>query len=709
MYSANIFDDFDELLGCAKRSNVRAMLKLQGNRSWCTDLCAALVSRCDSQQLYVTDDDIGAQRVGAKAVAGLLGNEYDVLVYDGFYGLNPSALGAISGMVRGGGVFIVLIPPKHEWPLHDPDYSRLQVHGNETASGYFTQRLLNRLDDHNVVWSVCQNAAPTKIPQLSGPAYEYQQRPFDFNSEQINAIEAGVRVVTGHGRRPMVLSADRGRGKSTVLAEVAARLLAERDIRIIVTAPTKKCMTIFWSHLCRALEIEECQDELNYGGSVVTYVPVDELLSNCPAAGLLIIDEAAGVPIPTLLTLTQNYSRLILATTVHGYEGSGRGFSLRFLPALMLRYAQTRVMELHDPVRWAVADTVEPWFYKTLLLDVDCPSAELASEKIDLRTSWLSRDELATNEELLRQVFGLLLQAHYRTTPDDLRVLLDGPNIRLLAARHESVVVGVVMVACEGQIDASTHDGILRGSRRVSGHVIPQMLAANTGANFLLDARSWRIVRVAVNPRLQRREIGSTMLGYLELKARSEGVDYLGASFGGGQDVMPFWLATHFTPVYIGWRQDSISGGNACLVLRAVNAQGDAELLAYQKNYAAQLPHLFADSLSDVDWRMVAPIARYYSSRVCAQMCYPADGGLKGFAYGHSQYEPLAGALVYPAWWLLGQNLEPDEQQLLVEKVLCKQNWPTVVGRRGSAGKSVAVADLRQLVGRFIESSEHNA
>ena len=62
----------------------------------------------------------------------------------------------------------------------------------------------------------------------------------------------------------------------------------------------------------------------------------------------------------------------------------------------------------------------------------------------------LDRDRLALDEGSLAAFFGLLVHAHYRTTPRDLQRLLDAPNLALHALRHEGAVIASTFVAEEG-------------------------------------------------------------------------------------------------------------------------------------------------------------------------------------------------------------------------------------------------------------------
>ncbi|MCT9623490.1 tRNA cytosine(34) acetyltransferase TmcA, partial [Curtobacterium sp. C2H10] len=66
-------------------------------------------------------------------------------------------------------------------------------------------------------------------------------------------------------------------------------------------------------------------------------------------ASWLIVDEAAAIPGPLLRRLVARFPRTLLTTTVQGYEGTGRGFLLKFCAG----FAQLRQFSLSAPVRWA--------------------------------------------------------------------------------------------------------------------------------------------------------------------------------------------------------------------------------------------------------------------------------------------------------------------------------------------------------------------
>lgn len=52
------------------------------------------------------------------------------------------------------------------------------------------------------------------------------------------------------------------------------------------------------------------------------------------------------------------------------------------------------------------------------------------------RIDSLSRQQLVENEALLEQFYGLLTSAHYRTSPLDLRRLLDAPGMAFSVAKE---------------------------------------------------------------------------------------------------------------------------------------------------------------------------------------------------------------------------------------------------------------------------------
>jgi tRNA(Met) cytidine acetyltransferase len=256
----------------------------------------------------------------------LLGDEYGIAVLDGWAGFDPEQFGAVSGTVRGGGALVLLLPPGEQW-LHyaDPAQARIALwpHTPETLPNRFIARTLRILRAAPAVeWFDEQSALPAALQITPRAAGHTILR----STDQQQAIAAVQQVVKGHRRRPLVLLADRGRGKSSALGIAAAGLLRDGLQRIIVTAPHRNAVATLYARAAAELPgaLRE-EGALLLGEAAMRFVPPDELLRARPFCDLLLVDEAAAIPTPLLTQLLQHYPRIAFASTVHGYEGTGQG------------------------------------------------------------------------------------------------------------------------------------------------------------------------------------------------------------------------------------------------------------------------------------------------------------------------------------------------------------------------------------------------
>jgi len=84
----------------------------------------------------------------------------------------------------------------------------------------------------------------------------------------------------------------------------------------------------------------------------------------------LFVDEAAGIGINILLEYTKKYDKIVFSSTIHGYEGAGRSFSVKFLKYLnFLKDFNIYKYNMVEPIRYNEQDPIEKWLYDTLLLD----------------------------------------------------------------------------------------------------------------------------------------------------------------------------------------------------------------------------------------------------------------------------------------------------------------------------------------------------
>jgi len=296
---------------------------------------------------------------------------------------------------------------------------------------------------------------------------------------------------------------------------------------------------------------------------------------------------------------------------------------------------------------------------------------------------------------MLTELFGLLVQAHYRTSPDDLRLMLDGPNIIVAIAVCNNAVVGAVLVSSEGAIEHSLHQPIEHGNRRVSGHLAPQVLAARAGMQDILDLSCWRIMRIAVHPRARRCGIGGLLLTAVFNKAKLAQQDYLATSFAATTEVFDFWQASRFSLQHIGWRRDSVSGAHTTLMVRPISTTSHSLCNKQLEKLTLQLPILLCDSLSELEADIVVKLIKNISP---TNKSLNADDrrDIKLFVAYQRSYETCIAALSNSGLLFIACLDDCKVCQLIVYKVLQHNSWRQVATQFGYSGKAEVVSILKQ-------------
>lgn len=671
----------------------------------------------DPPHIWLTDRARGADALPLRSAHQLLGRDLNLLIYDAHDGFDPDGFGAATGAILGGGVLVLLTPPLAAWPgRSDPQAERIAVwpHSAADLSGRFLERLARVLTDDPSLISLGQAQpdwlrfpAPPPLPPADPGQAQTRAAHRPCTTDQHRAVAAILKTARGRARRPLVLRAHRGRGKSAALGLAAGELLAEGGRRILVTAPSRAAAEAIFKHARAVLRTGESGTRGALQTTEPVFVPPADLVTEFPHADLLLVDEAACIPAPLLEAMLEHYGRIVFATTVHGYEGTGRGFDIRFRARLDQRTPDWRALELEHPVRWSPGDPLEALTFRALLLDAVPAPADLvsATRLSGCRCERLDRDVLARDDAALRQVFGLLVLAHYQTRPMDLRMLLDGPNIRVMVLREGDTVVATLLAALEGGFeDAELRDAVYRGRRRPRGHLLPQTLSAHAGILEAPSHRYLRVVRIAVHPAIQDRGLGRTLLAHLEADARSEGIDCLGASFGATPELIQFWHRCGYAPVQIGTSRNGASGEHALVVLRGLTDAGLRLLERAEARLESALGVLLPGPLRALDPAVVLAIVRRIPpprTEPDRQAAEDALYELTCFVEGHRTLEASLPLLAELSRRHLRDALEqgrlsPESAQLLLAATRQLRPVATLAGHFERSGREDVLTWLRQ-------------
>ncbi len=677
----------------------RRLLLITGAESWTIDQAAMFWQSTD---LWLGHGPQTNDPLAINKAQQLLGHEYRHVIFNGFSGFHPDMLAACSGMVKAGGLLILLMPPLADWDTFaDPDQLRYvslpsQIHRCAPNFLLRLRRLLQQQELH-AHWDQTHGLRHWHDPEDSH--WDLIADDFGCLSEaQRQAVIAIEQCAHGHSGRPLVLTADRGRGKSSALGLAVGRLLRStvaKGYRILLTAPSYATCSTLLRHAQDSSGATPHAQGLELGNNQLRFFSPERLLDEQPPADLLLVDEAAAIPTSLLSRLLAHYPRIVFATTLHGYEGSGQGFALRIQPELERLAPGWQAIHLPHPIRWSPSDPLEPQIAQLLLLDAESGTPHPSQTP---QWRWITQAELAVDEELLRQVFGLLLLAHYQTSPSDLRTLLDAPDLALLTVWEDEVISGVALIVREGELESELAEQIWLGRRRPRGQLLPQTLLTHAGYRQAGNFRYARIMRIAVHPSRQGQGLGQQLLQQAELWAHEQRIDFMGAAFGATPTLLNFWQRQAYQVVRLGLSRDAASGCHSIILLKAIEPDLVPLLTHWHQQLHATLPCYLPRQ-----WRHLP------SELVCQLMSNPRSGAelspqtlldLQTVAHGLRSPDHALPALQTwlhqaPAQWL---NQPEADRRLLIRWLWQGWSWEELAQESRLAGQKALVARLRQIL-----------
>ncbi|TKX64902.1 tRNA(Met) cytidine acetyltransferase TmcA, partial [Halorubrum sp. GN11GM_10-3_MGM] len=423
----------------------------------------------------------------------------------------------------------------------------------------------------------------------------------------------------------------------------------------------------------------------------VRFLPPAAAAAVADEADSVIVDEAAALPV-RLLEGFLDAPAVAFCTTVHGYEGAGRGFAVRFRERLLDSRFVVRDVRLDEPIRYARNDPVEAWASRALLLDarpaVDAAVADASVEDVTYRT--LDPDDLLADETLLGEAFGLLVAAHYRTEPNDLARLLDAPNLVARALVAEGRVVAVALLAREGGLDADTRKGMYEGER-VRGNMVPDVLTSQLRDEAAAAPRGLRTVRIATHHALRDGGFGSRLLD--EVRAEFGGdragdggdLDYFSVGYGATPRLLRFWRRAGYRTVHLSTTRNDASGEYSAIMLRPETAAGRDLLDRHAVAFRDRERDGLSDAHRDVDPDVIRRALGACSAPVPIDLTETEWRSVVGASVGPGMYDTAPGAFRDLALATLiegggddGVDLDEREERLLVRKVLQGRPWEAV-------------------------------
>ena len=518
---------------------------------------------------------IGESGIAFSKATNLLGQEFEHILFDARNGIHLEALAIAAGTLKMGGTLCLVLSDWENLSLQ-VDQDSLRWNGNQSA-----------IATPNFIYHFKHCIERYHFPILREKSSVEFLPVFYSNEHHKNATLAQQKIIDNILQAEQdiyFLTAKRGRGKSALLGMLANQI----QVPVYLTAPNK-------SAVYSVIEFSEREIE---------FIAPDELtirLQHEPEfsqSAWLLVDEAAMIPLPLLQEYSQYFQYIVFSTTIHSYEGTGRGFELKFKRKIHRTFQH---FELKNPLRWQENDPLEQFIDDLLLLN-----AEDDFQQFPFQPHLPYQIREAQKPPHIADFYGLMTLAHYRTSPLDLRRLLDGENQCFYFAEYQQNLLGAIWALEEGNMaDDELIIQIQQGKRRPKGNLVPQALCFYENLPQACKLRSLRISRIAVQPNWQKQGIGQNLMKFME---NSE-VDFLSVSFGYTDELAKFWQKCGFVLVHLGEHQEASSGCYSAIALKGLSKEGLVLVDTAYKQFQCNLPlsfHPFAINFeqNQLDWQL---------------------------------------------------------------------------------------------------------
>ncbi|KAF9205707.1 hypothetical protein BGZ49_003683 [Haplosporangium sp. Z 27] len=544
-----------------------------------------------------------------KETQKILGNTYGMCVLQDFEALTPNMLARTIETVEGGGVIVLLLKSmsslKQLYTMTMDVHSRYRTESHHDVVARFNERFILSLgtcpsclvvdDELNVLpISLGKNVKPLPIKTGEDALTDEQrdlikikesvqdQQPMGAlvgtarTKDQAIAVMKFIEAIAEKTLRSTVtLTASRGRGKSAALGIAMASAVAYGYSNIFVTSPSPENLKTLFEFVFKGFDALGYEEHMDYDivqstnpefnnaivrvnifkrdhRQTIQYIQPQDA-HTLGQAELVVIDEAAAIPLPLVKALLGPYL-VFMASTINGYEGTGRSLSLKLIKQLReqsrgfvgkeLNAAELakskatgtatgartlREIELKEPIRYAPEDPTEKWLNKLLCLDATIIQKNISGcpAKEECQLFYVNRDTLFSyhpvSETFLQRMMALYVASHYKNTPNDLQLLSDAPSHHLFVLlppikegdRSLPDPLCVLQVCLEGEISKQTVLNSLSRGVRAAGDLIPWLISQQFQDDDFASLSGARVVRIATHPDYVKMGYGSRALELL--------------------------------------------------------------------------------------------------------------------------------------------------------------------------------------------------